>query len=100
VNLDLFPAWEDNAAGGPRSAKGWAARALGELDFPCRPRQLSLTTFEEKTMRIFNAVSHPITAIVTLAMLAGCSGGSSQLSPATVGQNTGAEAQYVYQPAL
>jgi hypothetical protein len=51
-------------------------------------------------MRISTASSRTLTVSVTLAMLAGCSGGSSQLSPATVGQNTGAADQYVYRPAF
>jgi hypothetical protein len=49
-------------------------------------------------MRISTASSRTLTVSVTFAMLAGCSGGSSQLSPTTVGQNTGAAIQSAYQP--
>jgi hypothetical protein len=39
-------------------------------------------------MRILNAVSHPISAIVALAMLGACSGGSSPMAPGSAEQNT------------
>ena len=49
-------------------------------------------------MRISDASSRTLTVSVALAMLAGCSDGSSQVSPTTAGQNTGAAAtQSVYQ---
>lgn len=41
-------------------------------------------------MRIFNSVSHPITAIAALAMLGACSGGGSQMAPMTARENIGA----------
>jgi hypothetical protein len=85
-------------AHGPR--KVGQPAPLGELDFPCRPRQLSLTTFEEKIMRTFNAVTHPMMAIVALAMLDACCGGASQMALTTAQQNTGAATESVYQPAL
>ncbi len=51
-------------------------------------------------MRISNASSRTLTISATLAMLAACSGASSQLSPAAVGQISGAATQSADQPAL